>query len=181
MNVLDILLILVIVGSLAAGLIKGLVSELISLLGVVGGIVLGLEFGPRVAGELVRWIRPAGAAEAVGFVVVFLGTLIVAAVLAWILGKVVSASPLGPGNRIAGGLFGLVRGLLLCTVAVLGLTLFLDAQSPALRDSRLAPLLGSGAELLAPLLPEKPREILERRLDQLPQRGTEPLLREDVV
>jgi membrane protein required for colicin V production len=180
-NVLDVVLILVIVGSLAAGLIKGLVSELISMAGVIGGIVLGLEWGPGLAVRLGRWVHPSAAAQTVGFVAVFLGVLIVAAFLAWGIGKLVSASPLSPGNRVAGGLFGLVRGFLLALIAVLGLALFLDAETPVLRDSRLTPLLGSGARVLAPLLPEAPRGILERQLDRLPRRGLELPLRENVV
>jgi membrane protein required for colicin V production len=181
MNVLDIVLLLIVVGSLAAGLIKGLVSELISVLGVAAGIVLGLEWGPDLALLLGRWIRPEAAARTVGFVVVFLGALLLAGFLSWVLGKLVSASPLSPGNRMAGGVFGLARGLLLALIVVMGLGLFLDAETALLRDSRLTPYLGSGARALAPLLPQAPRAVLEEHLDRLPRRERQIQLREDVV
>jgi MFS family permease len=54
------------------------------------------------------------------------------------------------------------------TLMALGLTLFLDTETPLLARSRLTPHLVRGGRILAPLLPEDIRRVFLERIDQLP-------------
>jgi membrane protein required for colicin V production len=168
MNVLDVALLVILGISVAGGLWKGLVREVFALVGVLAGILIAILFSPQLAPALERWIHNASAAYAAALVILFLGTLIAAAVLAWLITKVVELAQLGPLNRLLGGAFGVVRALVIGLFLVLGLTLFLEPSSPVLARSTLLPYLSWGARLMAPLLPEEPRAVLLDRLDRLP-------------
>jgi membrane protein required for colicin V production len=167
MNAFDVILVLIVVVSTIAGLAKGLVREVFSLAGVLLGILLALIFGPGLSLFLERWIPYESAAYAAAFVLVFLLTMVAAALVAALVTKVLSVANLGFYNRLLGGAFGFVRGAVIGLVLILGLTLFLDADSPLVRESRLTPQLAWGARGLAPLLPETIRGVLLDRLDRL--------------
>ncbi len=168
MNVLDVALLVILALSVFGGLWKGLVKEIFSLAGVLAGVLVAFLLSPRLAPALARWIPNQSAAYAAALVLLFVGTLIVAALLAWLITKVVELAQLGPLNRLLGGAFGVVRALVIGLFIVLGLTLFLEPSSPILARSTMVPYLSWGARLVAPLLPDEPRDVLLERLDRLP-------------
>jgi len=169
MNELDIAVLAIIAVSVVAGLLKGLVREIISLAGVLFGILLALIIAPALSTTVARWIQHDPASYAVAFILVFTATLVAATLIGTLLNRVIGFAHLSFPNRVLGGIFGLVRGTLIGLVIVLGLTLFLDRSAPLLADSRLLPRMVWSARLMAPLLPEGPRDILLDRLDQLPE------------
>jgi membrane protein required for colicin V production len=168
MNELDIAVLAIVAVSVVAGLLKGLVREIISLAGVLFGILLALILAPALSESVARWIQHAAAAYAVAFIVVFTATLVLATLIGTILNRVIGFAHLSFLNRTLGGLFGLARGTLIGLVIVLGLTLFLDRSAPLMAESRLLPRMVWGARVMAPLLPEGPRDVLLERLDYLP-------------
>jgi len=169
MNELDVALLAVIAVSVVAGLLKGLVREIISLVGVLVGILLALLLAPSASLTVARWIHHDVAAYAVAWVAIFVATLVLATLIGAALNRVIGFAHLSFANRVLGGLFGLARGMLIALVIVLGLTLFLDQSAPLLADSRVLPRMVWGARLMAPLLPEQPRQVLLDRLDYLPE------------
>jgi membrane protein required for colicin V production len=167
-NVFDYLLLAIVAVSLAAGLLKGLVRELFSLLGLVLGILLALVLAPGLARELDRVIPNHSAAYAASFLLLFVATIILSGLAAHFMMKLVEIARLGMVNRILGGVFGLVRGVLTAMILALGLTLLFDPDTPFLAESRVTPHLEFGARALAPFLPQDAREALLRHLEQLP-------------
>ena len=169
MNGYDIFLIAVIAVSIAMGLIRGFVREMFSLAGVVLGVVLALIASPALSEHLRRVIPSDSASFAAAFLIIFFATLIVISVLGVLLTKVLDMARLGFPNRLLGGGFGLVRGIVTVLVITLGLTLFLSEDSSLLRSSRLVPHVAFGTRLLAPLLPSDVEEILIERIEHLPK------------
>lgn len=165
----DIFLIAVVAVSMAMGLIRGFVREMFSLAGVVLGVVLALIASPALSENLRRVIPSDSASFAAAFLIIFFATLIVMSVLGVLLTKVLDIARLGFPNRLLGGGFGLVRGVLTALVITLGLTLFLSEDSSLLRRSRLVPHVAFGTRLIAPLLPSEVEEILIERIDHLPK------------
>lgn len=108
--------------SLLFGMWRGLVYELLSLVGWPVAFVLSKLFGGGVAP-----LMP-GAQEtvrvALAYAVVFIAVLVVWGVLAWLLSKLVKAVGLGWLDRLLGGMFGVLRGVLaiLALVWLAGLT-----------------------------------------------------------
>ncbi len=176
MNVLDIAILLILAFSVGSGLIKGLVKELFSLIGVVLSVLVALLVAPRFGLYLERWIEVESASYATALLLLFLGTLLVVAILGQLLTRLIEFAHLGFVNRLLGGAFGLVRGVLVGLIVLVGLTLVLDAQTPLLATSRLAPFFAQAGRHIAPLLPEGPRAVLLERIEGLPEGLGDPLI-----
>lgn len=151
MNVVDIAILTVLVLFLIKGVVRGLLKELCSLFGLFGGLVIALRFHPYLAeGMLETFSLPAQLCVVIAFAALFLLTVLIFAVIGFILSRFVKLLFLGGFNRVAGGLFGIIQG-----AAVLILVLFGLSRSPLpeqaqkyLRSSQLAPPLVDMGETL---------------------------------
>ena len=168
MNGYDIFILAIIAVSIAMGLVRGFVREIFGLVGVVAGMVVALIIGPHLSEDFRRVIPSDGAAFAAAFLVLFFTTLIVMSVLGTLLSRALEMAKLGLPNRMLGGVFGLLRGVMIAVVMTLGLTLFLTEDSTVLTRSRLVPHIAFGTRLMAPLLPSHVEKILIDRTDHLP-------------
>lgn len=124
MPTLDWIFVAVLCISLVVGLWRGLVYEILSVLNWIAAFVLAQWFAPTAA----QWLPLTGATEvvryAVGFVLVFVLSLFAGGLLAFVIRKLVAAVGLRPVDRVLGGAFGLVRGvvILLVLTVVVGMT-----------------------------------------------------------
>lgn len=155
MLTLDWILLGVLGLSLLLGLWRGLVYEVLSLINWLVAFVLA----QWVAADLAQRLPMGNASEpvryAAGFVLVFVASLFVLGLVATLLSKLIAAVGLRPVDRILGGLFGVLRGLVLLLVvaAVVGLLPF--KTFPAWRDSVGAQWLSASLRTLKPLLPDE--------------------------
>lgn len=112
----DFTVIAILAVSLLFGLLRGLVYEVLSLIGWPIAFVLSKLFAGSIAPmmpgpqESVRMI--------LAYTVVFISALILWGVLAWLISRLAKAVGLGLMDRILGGLFGLLRGVLVVLVLV---------------------------------------------------------------
>lgn len=155
----DIALVALLLVSVVLGLVRGLVFEVLALAGWV------------VAFFAAQWITPQwSAAVPIGtpgsmvnhvstFAIVFVATLFVWGLLAWLVKKLVHASALSLLDRVLGGAFGLVRGVLIALVVALLVTWTPLARSEPWRASHGAALLQQMLQGLKPLMP---RELADR-------------------
>jgi membrane protein required for colicin V production len=86
-------------------------------------------------------------------VVVFLGVLIVTTGAAVLLAKIMQAVGLGSLDRTLGGLFGLLRGLIIVVAFALAAGLTAAPRQPFWRNSATGPALEGAALALKPWLP----------------------------
>lgn len=155
MNATDWALLTVLLLSALLGLWRGLVYEVLSVAGWVAAFVLAQLYATDAGG----WLPLDGFSEplrlAIGFVAVFIATAFAAGLLAWGVKKLVESVGLRPVDRVLGGAFGLLRGLvmLLALAFVVGMT---PLHSQAWwRESAVAGTLGEAVQALRPLLPER--------------------------
>lgn len=153
MSVLDLAAIGVIVGSVGWGLWRGFTREVMSL----AGWILAFLAANSVAGPLGDML-PASIASPevrvlIAFVVVFVLTLIAAAIVGMIVSKFLKAAGLSGVDRTLGGLFGLARGvvILLAFAIVAGLTAM--PRQPFWKESVGAGMLQRTVVQLEPWLP----------------------------
>ena len=139
--------------SLVAGLWRGLIFEVLSLAGYVLAWFAAQWYAPRVADELPweaalqSWRLP------VAYMLVFAGALMLCGLAARLLRRLVQASPLGPLDRLLGGGFGLLRGLLALLVASTLGALTPLARAPAWQQSSGAAWLQALRQEIQPVLP----------------------------
>lgn len=111
----DYTVIAILVASLAIGVWRGLTYELLSLAGWPIAFLLSKLFASDVApfmpGEATMRI-------ALAYVAVFIAALILWSILVWLFSRLMKAVGLGGLDRTLGGLFGLVRGLLVVLALV---------------------------------------------------------------
>lgn len=140
--------------STAFGAMRGLVKEVFSLLTWVLAFVLAQRLAPQVA----QWVKLEGMSETLryagGFVLAFVGTLVVGSLLTLAVKGVLSAAGLRPMDRLLGAAFGAARGavLLLAITVVVSMTplrsseMWSEARGPQISQvalSGLKPLLPS--------------------------------------
>ena len=125
MNALDWTIAVVLLVSVIAAFVRGLIRSLISLLGVAVGILAACWYTPVVARYFLRWMRTLALAEIIAFVLILLAVYLVAALIGRLLRGAATAVGLGLLDRLAGAVFGFVRGVLLLAALLLPLAPFL--------------------------------------------------------
>lgn len=104
--------------SVVLGLLRGVVQEVMSVLGWLVAWLAAQAWGGPLGQSLPG---PAGGSTvqlALGFAATFAVVLLGWRVLAWLLQKIVHATPLAPIDRLLGGVFGVMRGVLIVAVMV---------------------------------------------------------------
>lgn len=100
----------------ALGLWRGLIYEVLSLLGWPLAFMLSRQFAATLAPMLP--VTQETARIALAYVLVFIAALIVWGMLVWLFSRLVKAVGLGVLDSLLGGLFGLLRGVLVILILV---------------------------------------------------------------
>jgi membrane protein required for colicin V production len=150
---LDWAIVAVLALSIAVAFLHGLLVEVCALVGLIAGILLAGRYYLEVTPYLTGLIHEPAAAHAVAFLlialVVMLAAGIVGRVLRWILRRV----GLGWADRLAGGVFGLIKGYVLVALAVAAIVGFFPGEA-WLAQSQLVPYFLPGAHGSATVLPQ---------------------------
>lgn len=157
MTALDIFVLLALGGGALVGFVRGFVQEALVLAAWLGGIAALVLFHTPVAAALDGVAKGPTGAAALAFVVLFLPAYLVVRFIAHRLGRSARASRLGPLDRLLGGGFGMLKGLIGATLFFLLANLGTDivygsgSQRPEwMRESRIYPLLdASGRAIVA--------------------------------
>lgn len=150
MTALDIFVVLLLVGSALVGFVRGFAHEVLALLAWVVAI-LALKFlHAPLAARLAGPVGSETGAAAVAFALLFLPSYIAVKLFARAVGGRARRSVLGPLDRILGGGFGMVKGLIGATLFFLLAHLATDTvYGPAairpdwMTSSRTYPLLNA--------------------------------------
>ena len=150
MSALDIFVIVLLGGGAMIGFVRGLVHEMLSLLAWVVAIVMLRMFHTPVSEALVGPVGTPTGGAVLAFVILFLPSFLFMKLLARSIGKRTRTSVLGPFDRVLGGGFGMLKGLLAVTLFFLLANLATDLtygpEEPRpdwMRNSRTYPLLNA--------------------------------------
>ena len=142
MGLVDIAILAILVGFLLKGIFRGLLREICSLLGLVLGGVFAFTFHVPLAQALTdRFSLSATIAVWGAFLAIFLLVVLLFAVLGFVLHRFVKLVLLGGFNRLAGGLFGIIQGVVILAIFLLILNSQVAPQKARgmVRASQLAP------------------------------------------
>jgi membrane protein required for colicin V production len=161
LNILDGVVLAIGIYSIIVSAMKGFVRELLGLASIVLAFLFGSWFYRDASYLFKDVVKTENLALFFGFFVVFLGTLLVGSLAIWLITKFVKFARLQWFDRVLGAAFGFIRGWVLASILLLGLTSF-DVQGGQVRSSQLAPYLLPGARVIAVLTPT---ELKARFLD----------------
>jgi len=167
MNWLDVWLAVIVVVSTVAGLGKGFARTGIAFIASVLGLVVGLNYYRQVGLSLRPYIHQTGHANLAGFLIIFFGFTILGSVISGILIRWVRAAHLSGVDRLVGGAFGIVRGMLWATVTIWALMAFVPASSLLISNSRLAPFVMDAARRVADASPDEVKESFRHSYREL--------------
>jgi membrane protein required for colicin V production len=169
MNVADIVILAVLLVSVLIGLVRGLVGEVLSLVRWIVAFWVAFAFGAQVGEIYGPWLHEPAERIVAGSITCFVAVLIVGGLVTWAVRRLIKYSGLGLGDSFLGMAFGLARGLLLVTFAVLmlGFTPVLR-EAAWYRQSTLLPAFQDGAGWLAGALPPEVTHYMEMGGKSLP-------------
>jgi len=151
-NWLDCILAAIVVASVIAAILKGFVQELISLASVVIGLVVAAFGYPRAALWFDDLTKSHEIALGLGFLTIFLGTLVAGALVGMAARKLIKAAGIQWFDRFLGGVFGLVRGVLVDAILLMVMMAF-AIKPDAVQKSALSPYMTTGARAIALIMP----------------------------
>ena len=164
-NWLDCILAAIILASVVTAAMKGFVRELISLGSVLVGLGLAAFFYPRAAVWFDDLTKSHEIALGLGFLSLFVGTLIVGALVGMVARKIINSVGIQWFDRFLGGVFGLLRGVLVDAILLLACLAF-AIKPEAVRRSVLAPYITTGARAIALIMPGSLRAQFHVGLDR---------------
>ncbi len=152
MSGLDWIILGIIALSVLLAAAQGFFFEMFSLGGAVIGYLLAAWEYRSVAPWFEPHVKSAAVANAAAFFVIFMAVMLVAGVAGRIVRWMMKEVGLRWVDRILGGAFGMIRGVLVVTVGLLALAAFVP-ESKVLEQSQLSRyflVMGKGASWLAP-------------------------------
>lgn len=160
MNILDIILVIILFLSILFGILKGFIRELFSLAFFIIAVVLSFLFYHEVGGIFMPSLKNRDVSNFAGFITIFVLVLILGAVVTYLVKKVFTIGPLKTIDMILGGLFGLLRGILIASIIVFALIVF-PVNENLIVKSQLSPYVIKSIEVFIHFLPAKYKEKVE--------------------
>ena len=141
LNWADWTIIAIIGVSCVISLLRGFIKEMLSLASWVAASFVAIAFHERLATIFSKWISTPSIRTVLAFAALFVLTLLIGALINWLLHQFVIGAGLGTIDRTLGMAFGAARGLLI----VLALVMLLPMALPEMKldgwwyQSRLLP------------------------------------------
>lgn len=176
MSPADLGIVAVLLISAVVSLVRGFIREVFSILVWIAAAFAAFQVGESFAGALQPFIELPSVRFIVAFVAVFVVVLVVGGLISFLVGRMIEKTGLAPTDRMFGALFGLARGVVIVTLAVVLARPTPLSQDPWWRESQLLPRFERLADQGLSLLPDSVAELLApESADAAPDRAVETL------
>lgn len=160
LNFLDIIFLLILLFSIIFGLFRGFVKEILSLIFLILSIVLGIVFYSDGGRLLHGFFKNRQLSNIAGFIVVFTVVMISGYIITYFIKKILVIGPLKSIDRILGGIFGIVRGVLISIVLLFAIV-YLPVKKNSIINSKLSPYLYNMVKIVKGYLPDNINSFLK--------------------
>ena len=154
--VLGIILISILVGTL-----RGFIKEVFSLAVWAAAFLVAFQYSGALAMTLESHIELPSVRTSLAFAGLFLAVLLVGGLITYLIGKLVEKTGLSGTDRLLGGVFGALRGLILILVLMLVAGLTPVPKDPWWQQSRTIQSMIPLAEWSAQFLPDYILEYMD--------------------
>ncbi len=161
MNGFDIFVLIVVAVCLVSGFFRGLIREVSGIIGIIAGFYGAATYYPSVMPYVTAWIAKPWLTKLICFFVLFVGVLLFVGLFAFLIRKLLSIIFLGWVDRTFGLVFGFLKGVLICSVVFMVLSLFIPGGSSLVKGSQTAPYLIQVVNVLSELVPGNLRAGME--------------------
>jgi membrane protein required for colicin V production len=167
-SLLDLLVVIVVGSSVAAGLVAGFARVSIGFIAAILGVVFGFWFYGIPAGWVHRYLHSVAASNLIGFLLVFWAILAIGALFAKVTSKLFKWTGLSWLDRLLGGVFGLVRGALIAVVIIAVLLAFTPKPMPNwMVKSEVLPYAMEASNDIASLAPNAIKDAFRESMLEL--------------
>ena len=154
MNWLDAVILVILIGFTFAAFRAGLIREVVTLAAVVVGVLVAGHYYDDLADDVLLFIKNDKAAKFTAFLVLFGSVALLGQLAAFLMKQAVAMLLLGWVDRLAGGAFGLLKGLVLVELFLMVFATFpYLGLDDAIDGSGIAPLFLDNGPALLKLLP----------------------------
>lgn len=153
MSWLDLVILGIIALSALISLIRGFVKESISLVTWIVAGVLAFRYFAPMADLLAPFVDAPTIRNVAGFAILFVSTLVVGAIINFIMSQLVSKTGLSGTDKALGVVFGGARGVLIVTMVVLLASLTPMPEADWWQDSAMVGFFQQLAEWVKGIIP----------------------------
>jgi len=169
-SLLDLLLVVIIGGSVVFGFLAGFARAGLGFLAAVTGILFGFWFYGIPAEWIRKYVSSSTFSNLAGFLIVFFACALVGGLIGKLLSKLFKWTGLSWLDRIMGAGFGLVRGGLAAVAFVAVLMAFTPKPVPAwMTGSILLPYAIDASNILASLAPRALKSSVRETVSEVRQ------------
>ena len=161
MEYTDYVLLSIIAISMLVGLLRGFVKEAFALAVWVAAFLIAFQFSGSATDLLTEHVSLPSARTAIAFGGLFLGVLVIGGLLTFLMGQLVEKTGLSGTDRLMGGIFGALRGVLLLVVLIIVAGFTPVTQDPWWHTSIFIQSLLPLADWASGFLPESVRDFLD--------------------
>jgi membrane protein required for colicin V production len=168
LNWVDYLLILIVGLSVLSGLRAGFARVGIGFAAAIIGIFGGFWCYGIVADHFVDYVSSKAIANLIGFFVIFVGVVLVGALIGRLVAMLFKWIGLSWFDRLLGGAFGFVRGLVVAAALTTVLMAFAPSPPPrSITESRTLPYVVDAAGILAAATPREIKDAFHDSLEKV--------------
>lgn len=174
-NWFDIVLILIMLWSALTGLRAGFARVVIGFVAAIAGLLAGFWCYRILAAKLMPWVQTVTAANILGFLLIFVGVLILGSIISAFISQFFNWIGLSSFNRLLGGLAGIARGAVVIAALVDVVVAYSPSPVPAfLQKSRVLPYTLQISSWVVTLAPRELKDIYTEQMDNLKQLWAPP-------
>jgi membrane protein required for colicin V production len=162
MNYIDIfILIILLIGGLN-GLRQGFVKAFANLIGWIFALIIGAKYASLVAPAMSALSQDPVVQKIAAFAFIVMVIIVSTWIITALLNGILKTLKLGPLNRLAGGAFGTLKGLMVVLITMQGLGSFVES-SPHWKQSKMIQFLLP----FAPMATELSKETASKALNHM--------------
>lgn len=172
MNWLDIVFLIVVLGSVITSISNGFSREAIGFATTLAALLAGIWFYGVAGNFLMDYVSSPRVAHFCGFVLLFAGVWVLGAIIGHFLGRVVKAAGLSFFDRLLGAVFGALKGVLVCIALLMAIMAFTpgaraDAPPRSVVESKFAPYVTDAADYISRIAPYELKEGYRKTYEQV--------------